>query len=70
MRTITVSGEELMKVVKWGLVALAVAFAGIAGYLFVGGKSPIEWSKLAYTDAVAEASRTGKPLLIDFSSPY
>lgn len=58
-----------MKAVKWGLLGLVVVIAGAAGYLFVGGKSPIQWSTLSYTEAVAEASKSGKPVLIDFHSP-
>lgn len=58
-----------MKVVKWGLLGLVVAGAGLAGYLFVGGKSPIQWSTLSYTEAVSEAAKNGKPLLIDFYHP-
>ena len=58
-----------MKAVKWGLLGLVVVIAGGAGYLFVGGKSPIQWSTLSYTEAVAEATKSGKPVLIDFSSP-
>ncbi|GEM_PF-3928613 len=58
-----------MKVVKWGLLVLGLVIAGGAGYLFIGGKSPIQWSALSYTEALAEASKSGKPALIDFHHP-
>ena len=57
-----------MKVVKWGLLGLGDGVAAAACYLFIGGKSPIQWSALSYTDAVAESSKSNKPVLIDFSS--
>ncbi len=58
-----------MKVLKWGVLVLGVVLAGGAGYLFIGGKSPIAWSSMSYTDALAEASKSGKPVLIDFYHP-
>ena len=58
-----------MKVVKWGLLGLGVVVAAAACYLFIGGKSPIQWSTLSYTDALAEASKSGKPVLVDFYHP-
>lgn len=58
-----------MKVVKWGLLGLGVLVVSLACYLFIGGKSPIQWSSLAYTEALAEASKSGKPVLIDIYHP-
>lgn len=58
-----------MKAVKWGLLGLGVLVAGVASYLFIGGKSPVQWSTLSYTDALAEASKSGKPVLIDIYHP-
>ncbi len=58
-----------MKVVKWGLLVLGLVIAGGAGYLFIGGHSPVQWSTLSYTDALAEATKSGKPVLIDFYHP-
>lgn len=58
-----------MKALKWIVLAFGLLVCGYAGFMFVGGNSPIAWSRLSYTDAVAEAANAGKPLLIDFYNP-
>lgn len=55
-----------MKKLLWVLIGLVVVVGGASGYLFIGGHSPIEWSKAGYTDSVAEASKAGKPVLLEF----
>lgn len=55
-----------MKKFLWVLGGLAVLIGGASGYLFIGGHSPIEWSRTGYTESVAEASKAGRPVLLEF----
>ncbi len=55
-----------MKKFLWVLGSLAVLIGGASGYLFIGGHTPIGWSKVGYTESVAEASKAGRPVLLEF----
>ena len=59
-----------MKKLLWVLIGIGVLLGGASGYLFIGGHSPIEWSKTGYTGAIADAAKSGKPVLLEFHNQY